>query len=313
MNKPSITVVYGGVGPEREVSRVSGREVFEALRNELGDQVSVLEIDSESFPESLRPEKGIVFPVLHGDFGEDGAFQSMLEERHFIFCGTGSEGCQTCIDKAESKRIVSSLGYPIVGGLVFNSREEIDSAQVVETLGDHLVVKPVGKGSSVGLQFVEGAENLAQISKDLDKDLSPWLIERRVSGREFSIGVLNGKAMGVVEIIVPEDSHYDYQQKYHSDSTEYVCPAKVSSEETEEVQRRALHIFEACGCQDFARIDFMRCSDLKEWCFLEVNTHPGMTPSSLLPKSASVHGFDFASLVVEMCQPALKRFGNKQV
>jgi D-alanine-D-alanine ligase len=191
-----------------------------------------------------------------------------------------------------------------VPGVTFTAAAKPTADAVVAKLGEQLVVKPNAEGSSVGLALVA---TKAELAAKLDSiTTGGWLIERRIVGREFSVGVLGGKAMGVVEIR-PKSGVYDFTSKYTKGMTEYFAPAPLEPALTEKAQRAAEAAFAACGCRDYARIDFM-LSAPGDLYLLEINTLPGMKETSLLPMSARCVGLDFTGLVRELVSPAVARF-----
>lgn len=300
MSKPMITVLYGGVGSEREVSLKSGEAIAQALEANFAVQRIVL--DAEALPPEIDPAATVVFPALHGSFGEDGRLQALMDAAGVEYCGSGAEASRICMDKDATKRIAQKLGLQVPKGLAFAGDAVPLADELMAELGESLVIKPVDQGSSVGLYFTEHRSALGVTLSQIHQ--GNWLAEQRISGRELTVGLLHGKAMGVVEI-VSASGVYDYQAKYTPGSTEYVYPAQLSDAVTERIQSEAEQIYAACGCRDFARIDFLLDGD--EPYFLEVNTLPGLTATSLLPKSASCMGIDFEALAVELVSGALQR------
>jgi D-alanine-D-alanine ligase len=187
---------------------------------------------------------------------------------------------------------------------VFAAAARPAAAAVIAQLGEDVVVKPNAEGSSVGLHLVRGERELAAVLAAITT--GRWLIEARIAGRELSVGLLGGRAQGVVEIR-PRSGVYDYASKYTKGATEYLAPAPLEPAVTAAVQRAAEAAFAACGCRDYARADFI-LSARNEPIFLEINTLPGMKETSLLPMSARCAGLDFVALVRELVTPALERF-----
>jgi D-alanine-D-alanine ligase len=298
---PIILVLYGGVGSEREVSLRSGEAVAQALR--AGFDVEALILEREALPESIRPEKHVVFPALHGNFGEDGQLQALLEAAGFHYCGSDAAASRLCMDKAATKAIARDLRIAVPGAMTFDGAHAPLADAVIEKLGTSLVIKPADQGSSVGLHFTEHRSALGVTLSGIRS--GNWLIEQRIRGRELTVGVLKGAAMGVVEI-VSQSGVYDYKAKYTPGSTEYHAPAEIEPAVEAMVKDHAEQIFDACGCRDFARIDFL--FDGTRPYFLEINTLPGLTATSLLPKSASCVGYDFEQLAGELVEPAIARF-----
>jgi len=300
----SIVVLYGGVGPEREVSLLSGQAIENALKKQFA--VELLRIDDEVLPESIDNRKSIVFPALHGTFGEDGHLQRLLEEADIEYCGSDSEASHLCMMKDKTKERAQKLGIPAPEAIFFKGTEAPLADAVIEQLGTSLVIKPSDQGSSFGLTF---AEHRSALGVALSKIRSGnWLIEQRIRGRELTVGLLNGQAMGIVEILSP-GGEYDFNAKYTSGTTEYRYPAELEPAVETQIKQDAEALFIECGCRDFARIDFLLKGTVGY--FLEANTLPGLTDTSLLPKSASCTGLDFEGLASQLVSPALKRFSAK--
>ena len=205
--------------------------------------------------------------------------------------------------KDQTKQIAAAHGIQVPQGLVFDGRQAPLADAVIAQLGSSLVIKPTDQGSSVGLYMTEHRSALGVTLSQINA--GHWLIEQRIRGRELTVGVLHGKAMGVVEI-VSASGVYDYQAKYTPGSTSYRVPAPLDAALEARVKAEAEALFAACGCRDFARIDFLL--DGTQPYFLEINTLPGLTATSLLPKSASCIGLDFEALALELLAPALARF-----
>lgn len=298
---PSIVVLYGGVGSEREVSLKSGEAIAKALGTSF--EVEALVLDSEALPESILNDTHIVFPALHGSFGEDGQLQALLEAAAIHFCGSGAAASRLCMDKSATKQIARDLRIAVPEAITFEGAKAPLADAVIEQLGTSLVIKPADQGSSVGLHFTEHRSALGVTLSGIRS--GKWLIEQRIRGRELTVGVLKGAAMGVVEI-VSQSGVYDYKAKYTPGSTEYRFPAELEPAVEAKIKDHAEQLFEACGCRDFARIDFLL--DGARPYFLEINTLPGLTATSLLPKSASCLGLDFEQLAAELVAPAIARF-----
>lgn len=297
----SIVVLYGGVGSEREVSLVSGEAIAKALSAHY--TVQLMRLDSDELPSEIDGQRSIVFPALHGAFGEDGQLQALCEAAGVICCGSDAAASRLCMAKDQAKAIASKQGIPSPQGITFNGAAAPLADTVIDQLGTSLVIKPADQGSSVGLHFTEHRSALGVTLSNIHE--GNWLIEQRIQGRELTVGVLKGAAMGIVEI-VSSTGVYDYQAKYTPGSTEYLFPAELEPAVEARLKDYAERLFDACGCRDFARIDFLM--DGHQSYFLEINTLPGLTATSLLPKSASCVGFDFESLAAELVAPAIARF-----
>lgn len=298
---PIIAVLSGGISPEREVSLVSGREVATSLEKQFPVERYVL--DENALPDALDPSKHVIFPAMHGTFGEDGGIQELLDAAGFAYVGSDARASALCMDKVRTKASVVPEGVRVPQG-VYGSVSSLSPACVIKSVGERIIAKPSNLGSSVGLHFAEGASGLAGLWHEFAQ--GTWLFEERIVGREFSIGILRGRALGVVEII-PVDGSYDYAHKYTPGFTEYRFPAEIDSVLELELKAFSEKAFSICGCRDFARADFM-VSEAGVAYFLEINTIPGLTPTSLLPKSARCEGHDFDALMRLMVEPAIKRF-----
>lgn len=299
---PIIAVFAGGTSAEREVSLGSGRACALALARSFPTRL--FEVNAAEIPSGVDPARHVVFSTLHGTFGEDGGMQRLLDAAGIHYAGCDATSSLLTMDKSRTKDAVAARGVAVVPGVTFDEKSKPTVDAVVAKLGENLVVKPNNEGSSVGLALTT---NRAELDAKLQSiDAGSWLIERRVVGREFSIGVLRGKAMGVVEIR-PKSGVYDFTSKYTKGLTEYFAPAPLDPALTAAAQHAAETAFAACGCRDYARVDFM-LSAQHELYLLEINTLPGMKETSLLPMSARCAGLDFMELVRELVMPALERF-----
>jgi D-alanine-D-alanine ligase len=292
-------VLCGAISPEREVSLRSGRAVAGALEGS-----RLVELDRNELPGWLDAARHVVIPVIHGDYGEDGGVQADLDARGIAYAGCGAAASRLCLDKVATKRAMRAAGVPAIPEVAFAGAAKPTAAALVAELGAQVVIKPADKGSSVGLFVVDGEAAVAQALAQIPAS-GQWMAERRLQGREMSIGLLGGQAMGLVEI-VPRKGVYDYQSKYTKGSSDYVYPAPVPEATAARIRAAAEALFRACGCRDFARADLFLEPD-GSFHFLEINTMPGMTETSLMPKSASCAGLDFPALVQRMTAPAFAR------
>jgi D-alanine-D-alanine ligase len=293
-----LVVMLGGPGSEREVSLRSGAAVARALRSRGHD---VIEIDPQPGKWSLPAKVDAVFLALHGEYGEDGRIQAELENIGVPYTGCNSEVSRIAFDKVLTKERCIQAGVPTARYTVVRSKE----ASLPTELSLPLVLKPVRQGSSVGLQFLKHpADWTSALAQSLHYDREV-LVEEMVQGRETTVGILASKVLPVVEVR-PKSGAYDYQNKYTSGATEYFCPAPFSEATTAAIQNAALGAFNAVGGGDYARVDVM-ITEQEEPIVLEVNTLPGMTETSLLPKAAAAAGFDYAALCEKMIELALDR------
>jgi D-alanine-D-alanine ligase len=287
----------GGFGTEREISLKSGAAVVRALRL-LGHQVD--EVDPAVKGWRLPDGVQVVFLALHGEFGEDGQVQTCLESLGVPYTGTGSHGSAIAFDKAQSRDAFCRRSIPTPQGAVLT-----DFCAPPPDVPPPWVLKPVAQGSSVGLRMVDDETQWPSALKETLKHDKRVLCEERIKGREITLGVLAGKALPVVEVC-PNSNVYDYQSKYTRGATEYFCPADLSEACTERVQQLGLRAFEAVKARDFGRVDMMLDDSLDPYV-LEVNTLPGMTETSLLPKAAAAAGIDFNHLCERMVDLAVNR------
>ena len=293
-----VTVMLGGPSAEREVSLWSGAAVADALRS-LGHEVS--ELDPKTDDWTLPSGTEVVFLALHGTYGEDGTVQARLEELGVPYTGCGPEASRIAFDKVLTKQRCQAAGIPTARFIV------IESVSARWPIGwqPPIVIKPVCQGSSVGIQFVERVSDWSAALTESMRFDQRVLIEEKIIGRETTVGILDGKALPIVEVR-PKQGVYDYASKYTAGASEYLCPAPFSEAAAERIQQAALGAFATVGGRDYGRVDVMvRAND--EPVVLEVNTLPGMTKTSLLPKAAAAAGFSYAELCQRMIDLALRR------
>lgn len=304
MTSPIIAVFAGGTSAEREVSLGSGRACAQALARSFPTRL--FEINAEVLPAGLDPARHVVFSTLHGTFGEDGRMQRLLDAAGVVYAGCDAASSELTLDKARTKAAAAERGVRGAKALLFSAAQRPTAETVIAQLGSQVVVKPNAEGSSVGLSIVTNRAELDAALAGIKA--GEWLIEERIIGRELSVGVLRGRAAGVVEIR-PKSGVYDYASKYTKGLTEYFAPAPLDEKLTAETQAAAETAFAACGCRDYARVDFI-LNDKNLLYLLEINTLPGMKETSLLPMSARCAGLDFTALVREMVMPAVQRFNS---
>ncbi|HLX70930.1 MAG TPA: D-alanine--D-alanine ligase [Verrucomicrobiae bacterium] len=296
--KLNITVMLGGPSAEREVSLRSGAGVAKALRS-LGHHVT--EVDPKDGTFSLPNKTDVVFLALHGTYGEDGVVQQELEKLGVPYTGCDSEASRIAFDKVRTKELCIQAGIPTAKFIV------IDSEKTPWPMGwqPPVVVKPVRQGSSVGLQFVDRVADWSDSLREAFRYDSELLAEEKILGRETTVGILADTPLPVVEVR-PKSGGYDYRNKYTAGNTDYFCPAEFDSATTKAIQEAALGAFRAIGGRDYARVDVMVRPDGGP-IVLEVNTLPGMTETSLLPKAAAAAGLDYAALCQRIIDLALQR------
>jgi D-alanine-D-alanine ligase len=301
-SKLNITVFMGGPSAEREVSLRSGAQVVAALRS-LGH--TVRELDPEKPDWRLPDPTNVVFLALHGTYGEDGTVQTRLEELGVPYTGCDPEASRIGFDKYLTKERCIAAGVPTARYALVDS----PSASWPMGWNPPVVLKPARQGSSVGLQFVE---RVADWNKALAEALrydTQVLMEEKISGRECTVGILANQPLPIVEVR-PKTGIYDYKTKYTSGTTEYYCPAPFDEVTTARTQSAAIKAFKAIGGRDYSRVDVIVQAD-GEPIVLEVNTLPGMTETSLLPKAAAAAGIPYAQLCQRMVDLALAREKRK--
>ena len=283
-----VALLKGGPGKERDVSLRSATAVAKALHI-CGAEVHEIDVTG---PEFRLPEgTELAFNIIHGTFGEDGQIQEILSQRGIAYTGEGINGSRTAFDKIRTKECFDRAGVPTS---TWHSIRAGESPR----LQLPYVVKAPQQGSSVGVHIVRNAESLASALEDCFKYGDEVLVEAFFPGRELTVGILGNTALPVVEI-VPKDGFYDYDNKYTSGASEYFVPAPLSPEVALRIQETAQAAHRALGLEVYSRVDILLAPD-GSMSVLEINTIPGMTELSLLPKAAAVAGLDYPSLCEEI-------------
>ncbi len=299
MTKFKIGVLAGGPSSEREISLKSGKAVYNALR-EGGLNAIFIDVCDNIQEELNKIKTDVVFILLHGGAGEDGTVQKMLEDLKIPYTGSGPEASRLAMDKLASRIIFERIGIDVPKYKVLQNGK--DSG--IDGLNTPLVIKPQKEGSSVGLSIVS---DLKDLDSALDKAFSYGeniLVEEFIKGREITVGVLDEEPLPVVEIKT-ENGCYDYRAKYESPKTEYLVPALIEQRYFRKAQGLGLKAYQALGCRSFSRVDMILGDDGKIYV-LEVNTIPGLTSRSLLPKAAEAAGIDFCNLCKKILEGALR-------
>ena len=295
-----IAVMLGGPSAEREVSLRTGAAVARALRS-LGHAVTELDPKGGAGTWALPGETEAVFLALHGAYGEDGTVQRELDVLGMPYTGCDAEASRLAFDKLLTKQRCLGAGVSTPRFVVLDSA----AASFPDAWQFPVVLKPVRQGSSVGLQFVDRVEQWAGALAEALRYDTQVLCEERIAGRETTVGILDGQALPVVEVR-PRSGAYDYQSKYTAGATEYFCPAEFDAATVVRIQQAGIAAFRAIGGRDYARVDVMVRADGTPFV-LEVNTLPGMTETSLLPKAAAALGLDYPALCQRMIDLALRR------
>ena len=290
-----IAVLMGGNSAEREVSLNSGEAVYQALKNQ---HIDCFKFDwqGDNLEDFWTQNFDKVFIALHGRGGEDGVIQKQLEKRNIAYTGSNSSASEQCMNKAKTKDIWRQHNLPLSPSVIANIEQpppEIDFELP-------WAVKPVLEGSSVGISKVEECSQLEAALDLAFKYDDVVLIEKWIEGNEYTVSILNGKALPVVQIQV-DQGFYDYQSKYLSDTTQYLCPCGLLSADEKHLQKIARQAFEVMDATTWGRVDFILDKNNTPY-LLEINTVPGMTSHSLLPMAAKAAGLSFDALVLEILQ-----------
>ena len=330
-----IAVLFGGDSMERDVSIASASQVVGALRSR-GHQVVAYDsgrgrleaaderrlftgkIDSRppdqksvsSLPTVVSApdlaDVDLVFLAMHGGSGEDGTVQALLDLAGIPYTGSGKLGSALGWDKDVAKRLFVAAGVPTPDWLM----APISSSAAAQWLGFPLIVKPNGQGSTVGLTLVRTPPELDAALELAGRFDSQVMLERFIDGRELTVGILDGEPLAVGEIIPSTGPIFDYAAKYQPGGAEEIFPAELTPEQTEKIQNLAVRVHRALKLDVYSRVDFRMDSDGRFWC-LEVNTLPGLTEASLLPRAAAAVGISFPELCERICRGALARHGAK--
>lgn len=286
-----VAVMYGGHSSERDVSLDTGAAVLTALQSKEID-AHAWDPAEKTMTEFAAANFDRVWIALHGPGGEDGALQGMLQWLGVPYTGSGVMASALAMDKVRTKHLFCTVGIPTPDYAVVQSLDEVSEA--AEQVGFPMIIKPSGQGSSVGMSKVFERSELDEAVEVALQYGDTVLLEACVNGDEFTVAVLQGKALPSIRIVTPR-VFYDYRAKYESDRTEYICRGTATDEEEAEYAQLAVAAFNELGCTGWGRVDFMTGAD-KQPLVLEVNTVPGMTSHSLVPMAAQRDGVDFDEL-----------------
>lgn len=306
-----VAVLQGGPSAEAEVSRSSAKEVAAALR-EAGHDARCVELDRSLTANLSHFAPDVVFPALHGPPGEDGTVQGYLTMLSLPYVGSGVEASALAMNKAVSKMLFARHGLPLADGLVVTANDDPDAAarRVHEELGDRVVVKPLSEGSALGVTLLPNGGDVAEAIRGSQR-YGDLLIEVFKTGREITCGVLDVHgsepiAHPVIEITTATDQWYDFHNRYAAGASEHLIPAPLPDEVIAEVTRVSVAAHQVLGLRDLSRADLI-VDDLGGITLLEVNTLPGMTPTSLYPDGAKILGYDFPGLLDALVRSAQRR------
>ncbi len=304
-----VAVLAGGVGSERQVSLVSGANIVKALG---GEGLAVVESDIGPDNLAILDDTSIdaFFLALHGQFGEDGSLQAILESRGRVFTGSGSRASRLAFDKVASKKHFREAGVIVAAEVVLDASSTVaDVESKLAPLGQRFVVKPIRQGSSVGVTILDGVAAVAQAAVECFRQYGDCLVEPYIPGREFTVGILNGVALPVLEIR-SRSPFYDYQAKYLADTTEYLFDTLDDAALVRRMQEDAVRCYRSLGCRHQSRVD-MIVSSAGVPHVLEINTLPGFTSHSLLPMAAAKAGIPVGKLCLEILRSAIQDHSTK--
>ena len=315
MSRVNVAVLYGGRSGEHEISIRSAESIKQALdRSKYNVSEVFITKEGRWQPRPILPEPGqnagidVVFPVLHGTFGEDGTVQGLLELADLPYVGAGVLASAVSMDKAVTKRLAKEAGLPVVEYVVLD-RGRFDPAHVRVPFNFPVFVKPANLGSSVGISKATCPECLEQALHTAMRYDRKIVVERGIAGREFECSVLGGNPprAAVPCEILPSHEFYDYEDKYLLDKAVIELPAKLTPEQTAEMQRIAIGCFEAVGCEGMARVDFLMETASGQLYINEINTIPGFTSISMYPRMWEYSGISYSALLDRLIELALER------
>ncbi|BCR03965.1 D-alanine--D-alanine ligase [Desulfuromonas versatilis] len=299
LKKKRIGVLMGGLSAEREISLRTGRAVLGALQQS-GFQAVEIDAGRNLAARLVEEAVEVAFIALHGRFGEDGTVQGLLEILGIPYTGSGVLASSVAMDKVTTKKLLLYHELPTPAFEAYRRGE--DQTRLLDRCRHFpLVVKPAREGSTIGVSIVRNPEELQRGLSEALKCDDLILVEDFIQGREVTVSILNGQVLPIIQV-VPKGGFYDYQAKYTAGQTEYLLPAPLDGVLYDRIQQMALAAYRVLGCAGAARVDFMVRE--KEFFCLEVNTIPGMTETSLLPKAAGHEGISFAELVLRMLEDA---------
>jgi D-alanine-D-alanine ligase len=306
-----VGVLFGGIGAERDVSLQSGRGVAEALE-EAGFCVVAADVRPDALDVLEDTSIDVFFPALHGVFGEDGRLQQILEDKSLLYTGSGPTASRLAFDKMASKKLFDDAGITVPAAVEFRCDSDVRRLedQLRHSMGK-IVVKPIRQGSSVGVRIVSTPREVLAAAKDTLAQFGDCMIEEFIPGREVTVGILRSRALPVIEIRT-QNPFYNYQAKYVDDQTQFLFDTIADPAVLDTISRAAVNCFRTLGCRHFARVDFILSHDGVPYA-LEVNTIPGFTSHSLLPKAAAKTGISMSDLCAEIVEAACSSLARRRV
>ena len=297
----------GGIGAERDVSIQSGTCVAEAL-GAAGYDVVTSDVRPDRLDILEDSSVDVFFPALHGEFGEDGKLQQILEDKGLVYAGSGPVASDLAFDKMAAKKAFVQAGVLTPAAVRFNCETDLAEESACGGFAGKCVVKPIRQGSSVGVSIVSDVREAVETARRTAEEFGDCMIEEFIAGRELTVGILCDKALPIIEIRT-KAGFYDYHAKYVDEETQFLFDTVAEPALVRQVQSTAMNCFVALGCRDFARVDFILGGDNRAYV-LEVNTIPGFTTHSLLPKAAAKAGLSMADLCVRIVEAAIASAGK---
>ena len=298
-----VCILYGGISSEREVSLNTGKSIYDAISDDYDIVMYDWDGDYELMYDVVK-KMDLVFIALHGGDGENGTIQKYLESKNIRFTGSSSSASKKAMDKNISKLLCVEYDIPTPNWVMLDNKSNVDgSSSIIDTYLDGfdfkngVVVKPNSEGSSIGISILKNVTNekLECVVKKVNSISSSAMLETFIDGRELTVSVLDGKTLPIVEI-VPRGDYYDYKSKYTKFQSNYIVPANINKKTQELLSEYSLKIHKLIGCGVYSRVDFRLSNDGLVY-FLEINTLPGFTDTSLFPKAAEKYALDYRALI----------------
>jgi D-alanine-D-alanine ligase len=294
-----VGVLYGGRSSERAISLQSGENILNSLLKQ-GIDAHGIDVDQHLAAKLIEAKFDRIFIALHGKEGEDGVIQGLLQMLGIPFTGSGVASSALAMDKARAKLVMHGLQIPTP---IFGVAKTVENAEnIAQKIGFPVSIKPVAEGSSIGVTRVADAKGIA-LAYAKAAVYGDVIVEKWIDGKDFFVSILHDNVLPSVEVHTP-GGFYDYQAKYESDATKYLCPAPISVEKEREIRELSYKAFCALGCEGWGRVDLIQDTSGKFWV-LEVNTIPGMTSHSLVPMSAKAAGISFDEVVMTILASTL--------
>ena len=307
----TVGVLMGGYSSEREISLKSGEAVYEALAASgcKAVAIDITEKDNARIMDQIRRHHiDIAFIALHGRFGEDGGIQSILEQLSIFYTGSGIEASRIACDKGLTQALLKKNGINVAPFLILSEGQKEPLLLIQKTFGSFpVVVKPTSEGSSIGVNIVQQAGRLEEALELAWSYGDSAIVEQFIEGREMTVGIFNGEPLDVIEVC-PHKSFFDFEAKYKTGLTDYKIPAEIPEDLSKLLRQTALKAYQTLGCRHLWRVDFIVDQTQKPF-LLEINTIPGFTSTSLLPKAAKLKGISFNELCLKLVQLA---YGQKK-